>query len=240
MNTIKILIKKELSSSFHSWSLYLGYIIFFCVCGFYSWFSPHNLFYIGQANMAPVFVIINWCQLILIPILTMRSIAEDKRNGTIELMLTKPIKTMELIMGKFCSYFIISNIAILFTIPYYITLSILGDVDHGSIFLGYIGLITISACYISIVLFASALARTAITAFFISLGIGLCFQLLFDILAQQIRNDFISSFFSYLSINEHVDTIARGIFDSRDLIYFSSICIIFLMLSKLFICKSRF
>ncbi len=240
MGTIKILIKKELSIHFNSWSIYIGYIVFFCICGFYTWFSGNNLFYIGQATMMPVFIIINWTQFFFIPTLTMRAIAEEKRNGTIELMLTKPIKTSELLSGKFLSNLIITMIALLLTIPYYITISMLGVVDHGAVFLGYLGLICMNACYISIGIFSSALSRTAITAFFISFGIGLCFQLLFGMLSEQIGNGFMATFFSYLSMEEHFDTLSRGIFDSRDMIYFCSISAIFLTLAKFFICKSRF
>ena len=190
--------------------------------------------------MMPIFVIINWTQFFFIPALTMRSIAEEKRSGTIELMLTKPVKTTELIMGKFLSYLTITTIALLLTIPYYITIATLGAIDHGAVFLGYMGLICTSACYISIGIFSSALSRTPVTAFFISIGIGLCFQLLFDMLIEQTNNDLITSFFSYLSMEEHFDTLSRGIFDSRDMIYFGSICTLFLALSKFFICKSRF
>jgi ABC-2 type transport system permease protein len=190
--------------------------------------------------MSPVFMIINWTQLFFIPALTMRSIAEENRNGTIELLLTKPIKIMELIWSKFSAYLLISTVAILLTIPYYITIATLGDVDHGTVLLGYLGLIAISSCYISIGLFASSLTRSTVSAFFISLGIALCFQLLFGMLAEQIGNHFIASVFSYLSIMEHFDTLSRGIFDSRDLIYFGSITALFLALSKFFICRSRF
>ena len=89
MNTVKILVHKELATTFNSWSIYIGYTLFFCVCGFFSWLSSNNLLYIGQANMMQVFGIINWTQFFLIPALTMKSIADEKRNGTIELMLTK-------------------------------------------------------------------------------------------------------------------------------------------------------
>lgn len=240
MNTVKILINKELGNSFNSWGIYIGYIVFFCICGFSSWLSNNNVFYLGQATMLSVFVILNWTQFFFIPALTMRSIADEKRNGTIELMLTKPIKTIELVCGKFFANLIITVIALLLTIPYYITLSMLGTVDHGAVFLGYVGLICMSACYISIGIFSSALSRTPITAFFVSFGIGLCFQLLFGMLANQINSGFIAVFFSYLSMEEHFDSLSRGIFDSRDIIYFFSVCITFLVLSKFFICKSRF
>lgn len=240
MNTVSILINKELSNSFNSWSIYLGYILFFCICGFFSWLSTDNLFYLGQATMNPVFGVINWTQFFLIPALTMKSIADEKRNGTIELMLTKPVKTADLICGKFFSNLILTTIALLITLPYYFTLSFLGQVDHGAVLLGYFGLIAMSACYISIGIFSSALSRTPVTAFFVSLGIGLCFQFLFGTLAVQIGTGFFADFFSYLSMEEHFDSLSRGILDSRDLVYFGSVVTIFLALSKFFICKSRF
>ena len=78
MNTVKILVHKELATTFNSWSIYIGYTLFFCVCGFFSWLSSNNLLYIGQANMMQVFGIINWTQFFLIPALTMKSIADEK------------------------------------------------------------------------------------------------------------------------------------------------------------------
>ena len=154
--------------------------------------------------------------------LAMKSIADEKRNGTIELMLTKPIKTADLLCSKFFSNLIITTLALALTLPYYITLSFLGEVDHGAVLLGYLGLIEMSACYICIGIFSSSLSRTAVSAFFISLGIGLCFQFLFGMFA------------------EHFDSLSRGILDSRDIIYFGSVITVFLALSKFFICKSRF
>ncbi len=239
MNTIRILIDKELNNAFNSWSLYIGYIVFFCICGFYSWLSAGNLFYIGQANMMPVFIIINWTQFFMLPALTMKSIADEKRNGTIELMLTKPVKISDLVCGKFLANLVITTLALFLTLPYYITLASLGQVDHGAIVLGYLGLIQMSACYISIGLFSSALSRTPVSAFFISFGIGLCFQLLFGILANQVGNGFWADLFGYLSMEEHFDSLSRGILDSRDIIYFASIITIFLSLTRFLICKSK-
>ena len=213
MNTVKILVHKELATTFNSWSIYIGYTLFFCVCGFFSWLSSNNLLYIGQANMMQVFGIINWTQFFLIPALTMKSIADEKRNGTIELMLTKPIKTADLLCSKFFSNLIITTLALALTLPYYITLSFLGEVDHGAVLLGYLGLIEMSACYICIGIFSSSLSRTAVSAFFISLGIGLCFQFLFGMFAEQIGTGIFADLFSYLSMEEHFDSLSRGILD---------------------------
>lgn len=240
MNTIKILIDKELSSHFGSWGIYIGYILFFCICGFINWLSSSNIFYLGQATMMPFFIVISWTQFILIPALTMKSIADEKKSGTLELLLTKPIKTSEFICGKFTALLIITILALAGTLPYYITVSLLGYVDHGAVLLGYWGLIQQSACFISIGIFASALSRTPLTAFFISFGIGLFFQLIFGMLAEQIGTGFFADLFGYLAIQEHLDTLSRGILDSRDIIYFTSVITLFLSLSKFFICKNRF
>lgn len=240
MRTIKILIHKELQNMFNSWTIYTGYILFFCICGFICWFSSSNIFSLGQATMLPFFLVINWTTLFLIPALTMKSVADEKRNGTLELLLTKPIKTAQFICGKFLSQLFVICIALLLTLPYYFTIASLGHVDPGAVILGYYGLISISACYISIGIFASSLSRTPVTAFFISFGLCLCFQLLFGTLARQCGSGFLANLLTFLSMEEHFDSLSRGVLDSRDIIYFGSIITVFLSLSKLFICKTRY
>ncbi|WP_251623242.1 ABC transporter permease [Odoribacter lunatus] len=240
MRTTKIIINKELNSAFNSWSTYIGYLLFFCICGFVNWISSSNIFNVGQASMMPFFIVINWTAFFMIHVLSMRTVADEKRNGTLELLFTKPIKANQLIGGKFLSQLILIIIAFCLTIPYYLTIIGLGHIDLGPVILGYIGLICISACYTSIGIFASSLSRTAAAAFLLSLGIGLCFQLLFGILARQIGSGWLAEFFMYLSIEEHFDSLSRGVLDSRDIIYFISLIVLFLSLSKVFICKTRY
>lgn len=240
MRTVKIIIRKELNNAFNSWSTYIGYLLFFSICGFINWLSDSNVFYLGQASMMPFFIVINWTAFFMIHSLTMKSIADEKKNGTLELLLTKPIKIRQLIGGKFFSQLILIVIALGMTLPCYFTIVTLGHIDIATVILGYGGLICISACYISIGIFASSLARTSSTAFFISLGIGLCFQLLFGILAQQCESGFIAGLLTYLSIDEHFDSLSRGILDSRDIIYFISVITLFLSLSEFFISKTRY
>lgn len=240
MKTVKIIVSKELNNAFNSWSTYIGYLLFFCICGFINWLSSSNIFFLGQASMMPFFIVINWTTFFMVHALTMKSVADEKRSGTLELLLTKPIKTSQLISGKFFSQLIIIVIALVMTLPYYFTIMTLGHTDVGTVVLGYFSLICISACYVSIGIFASSLARTAATAFFISLGIGLCFQLLFGILARQIGSGPIAELFTYLSLDEHFDSLSRGILDTRDIIYFISVIALFLSLSKFCICKTRY
>lgn len=240
MRTIKIIIRKELAYAFNSWSTYIGFLLFFCICGFVSWLSSSNIFYLGQASMMPFFIVINWTTFFMVHTLTMRSFADEKRNGTLELLLTKPIKTSQLIGGKFFSQLILIVLALCLTLPYYFTVATVGHIDIATVILGYLGLVCISACYVSIGMFASSLVRTAATAFFISLGINLCFQLLFGFLAQQCGEGVVGGLLTYLSIDEHFESLARGVLDTRDIVYFISVVTLFLSLSKFFICKTRY
>ncbi len=240
MRTIGILIRKELENAFNSWAIYTGYLLFFCVCGFACWLSPDNVFVLGQADMTPFFTVINWIAFFIIHALAMKSVADEKKNGTLELLLTKPVTTSQLLAGKFCSQLIIVGIALLLTLPYYFTLMGLGAMDHGAVLLGYFGLILTSACYISIGLFASSAAKTSISAFFISLGTGLCFQVLFGLLASQIHFGPVADLFGFLSLSEHFESLNRGVLDTRDVLYFLSVIVLFLALARLYVNKYRY
>lgn len=240
MRTTWILIEKELRTAFDSWMVYTGYLLFCLICGFACWLSPSNLFALGQANMLFAFTMINWTVFLLIQASAIRSISDEKRNGTLELLLTKPITTSQLIAAKFWSQLLIVMLAILLTIPYYITIASLGHIDHGSVVTGYLGLVCVSACYISIAIFASACSKTPISAFFVSLGIGLCFQVLFGLLSQQFATGFLADLFAFLAIGTHYEPMSRGIIDTRDLIYLLSVILSFLYMARLSVCKIRY
>lgn len=240
MRTTNIIIAKELRSAFDSWSTYIGFILFFSVCGFISWLSISNIFSLGQATMMPFFIVINWTMLFLLPALTMRSVADEKRNGTLELLLTKPIKSSQLVSAKFLANLALAGIVLAMTLPCYATMAFLGHIDHASALLGYFGLVELSACYISIGIFASSASKNPVTAFFISLGINLCFQLFFGMIAKQAGSGFIAGLLAFLSMDEHFDSLSRGVFDTRNIIYFTSVITIFLSLARLFICKNKY
>lgn len=240
MSTTQIIISKELKSAFDSWSTYIGLILFFSISGFISWLSTSNIFSLGQATMIPFFIVISWMMLFLLPALTMRSVADEKRNGTLELLMTKPIKSGQFIIAKFMANLLLACMVLLMTIPCYLTITALGHVDHASALLGYFGLIELCACYISIGIFASSVSKSPVTAFFISLGVNLCFQLFFGLIAKQIGTGFVAGLLTFLSVDEHFDSLSRGVFDTRDIIYFSSVITIFLSLAKLFTCKNRY
>jgi len=168
----------------------------------------------------------------------MKMLAEEKRSGTIELLLTKAVTAQQVVLGKFLACLILIFVALLLTIPYYITVSNIGNVDHGAILTGYLGLLFMSAAYISIGLYTSSITNNQIIAFMSALFIGLFFQLLFDVLAGN-NIGFFGRLFDTLSLSTHYDSISRGVIDSKDIIYFLSIIIIGLKLSELSLAKSK-
>ena len=156
----------------------------------------------------------------------MRQLAEEKKSGTIELLLTKAVSNRQVVLGKFLACLLLVIIALLFTLPYYYTVSQLGNIDHGATICGYFSLLLMSAAYISIGLFTSSITNNQIVAFLLALFIGIFFHFLFDVMSGG-STGFMAQLFDTLSMNTHYDSITRGIIDSKDLIYFLSIMVPF-------------
>jgi ABC-2 type transport system permease protein len=161
----------------------------------------------------------------------MRTLAEEKRSGTIELLLTKAVSDWEVILGKFIASLILILVALALTIPYYITIWALGPVDHGAVWCGYFGMILMSMTYIAIGLFASSITNNQIVSFLLALFIGVFFLIIFDVLSGNFTG-IIGQVLNYLSMSTHFDSISRGVIDSRDLIFFLSVTFIGLTLAE--------
>ena len=153
-----------------------------------------------------------------------------------EMLLTKDVTDREVVWGKFLGCLMLVGVALLFTIPYYISIAWLGNIDHGATITGYIGLFLMSAAYIAIGLFASSITNNQIVAFLLALLIGIFFHFLFDVLASG-SSGWLSDLFQTLSLTNHYDSISRGVVDTKDLIYFGSITAIGLFLAEYFISK---
>lgn len=238
MRPIWIIAKRELNSFFDSLIAYIILVLFLGFSGFFTWIYGSDIFLVGQANLHSFFSISYWTLFFFIPAITMKMLAEEKRSGTIELLLTKAVTAQQVVLGKFLACLILIFVALLLTIPYYITVSNIGNVDHGAILTGYLGLLFMSAAYISIGLYTSSITNNQIIAFMSALFIGLFFQLLFDVLAGN-NIGFFGRLFDTLSLSTHYDSISRGVIDSKDIIYFLSIIIIGLKLSELSLAKSK-
>jgi len=156
MRQIWTISNRELQSFFDSLMAYIMIIAFLGFSGFFTWLFGSDIFFVKQASLQSFFGIAYWTLFFFIPALTMRLFAEENRAGTIELLLTKPVTDWQVVFGKFLSTFILILIALVLTLPYYITVASLGPVDHGAVLTGYLGLILMSAAYISVGIFISS------------------------------------------------------------------------------------
>jgi ABC-2 type transport system permease protein len=236
MNTIWIITKRELQSFFDSLIAYILLVLFLGISGFFTWLFGSDIFLIGQASLRAFFSIAYWTLFFFIPALTMRLLAEEKRSGTIELLLTKSVTDRQIIMGKFLSTLLLIAIALIFTLPYVITVASIGNMDTGGVICGYIGLLLMSGVYISIGLFTSSITQNQIVAFLLALFTGLLFHLIFDLLAGS-TTGITGQLFNMLSMRVHFESISRGVVDSSDLIYYLSLIFLGLFFSEVSLAK---
>jgi ABC-2 type transport system permease protein len=238
MKPIWTIAKREFKTFFDSLGAYIMLVVFLGLSGFFTWLFGSDIFFIGQATLMPFFSVAYWTLFFFIPALTMKMLAEEKRSGTLELLLTKPITDWQVILGKFLSVLMLIGVALLLTIPYYITISFLGPIDHGAVWSGYLGMILMSMAYTSIGLFASSITNNQIVAFLLALFVSVFFLIIFDVLASSFTGT-LGYFFNYLSLSTHYESISRGVLDSKDLIYFLSITITGLLLADAVLSKRK-
>lgn len=236
MKQIWIITKRELKAFFDSLMAYIMIVAFLGFTGFFTWLYGADVFFVNQASLQSFFGIAYWTLFFFIPALTMRLIAEENKTGTIELLLTKPVNDWQVVIGKFLGTFLLIAIALALTIPYYITVSNIGQIDHGSVISGYLGLLLMSATYISIGLLASSITSNQIVAFLLAIFIGILFQIIFDVLANSFSGG-MGALFSYLGVSSHFESITRGVIDSKDIIYFFSITFICLFSTEAILSK---
>ncbi len=236
MKQIWIITKRELQAIFDSLMAYIMIVAFLGFSGFFTWLYGADVFFVGQASMQTFFGIAYWTLFFFIPALTMKLIAEEKKTGTLEILLTKPVTDWQIIWGKFLATLLLIIIALALTLPYYITIWNLGPIDHGAVWTGYLGLILMSSAYISIGIFTSSVTNNQIVAFLLALLIGIFFHIIFGVLAGSLSG-FLGSIFNYLSLSTHYESISRGVIDSKDIIYFLSIILLGLIGSEAVLAK---
>lgn len=236
MNKVWIITRRELASFFDSLIAYVMIILFLALSGIFTWLVNTNVFFIGQASMQVFFSIAYWSLFFFIPAISMRMIAEENKAGTIELLITKAVSDSQIVWGKFLACFILVLIALVCTVPYYVTISQLGNIDDGAVLGGYFGLLLLSASYISIGLFASSITQNQIVAFLLAIFVGIFFHWLFDVIGGTVGG-FTGELFNYLSMSTHYSSMSRGVIDSRDLIYFGSVITLGVLLSQVMLSK---
>ncbi len=213
---------RELKSHFDSLTAYILLVLFLGFSGIFTWIYGSDVFFYGQASLQAFFSTAYVTLFLLIPALTMRTIADEMRGGTIEMLLTKPVTRWQIVGGKYLSVMLLIIIALALTLPYYVTVACLGNIDHGAVLCGYFGLLLMSSAYAGIGLFASSISGNPIVSFLISLAIGLLFHIGFGIVGHQfggIGGQVAICF----DMNSHFDSMARGVIDSKDIVYFASV-----------------
>jgi len=219
--------QKELRSFFNSPVAYVILTLFLLIAG---WFFSAGLFLIGQADMRDlVSVVIPLAFLFFVPAMTMRLIAEEKKSGTLELLVTLPVRDVEVVLGKFLAALGLLASALLLTFAYPLTLAILGNPDGGALFGAYLGLVLLGAGYLAIGTFTSGLTQNQIVAFIAGFVIIFALFMLDKVLV--FFTGPVASVLEYLSVTYHFENIARGVIDTRDLVYFLSLIAVFLFLA---------
>jgi len=218
--------RREIRSYFNSPVAYVVMIVFLAIIG---WFFSSNLFLQNMATMRVVFELVPLVFLFFIPAVTMRLLAEEKKSGTLELLTTKPVADVEIILGKFLAGWALVAATLVPTLVFLITLMILGSPDVGPVLAGYAGLLLMGGVYVAIGLLSSSLTENQIVAFIVGFLIIFVLYMLDKVLIY-IPSAFASTF-EFLAIDTHFSNIARGVIDSRDVIYFASLLGISLMLA---------
>lgn len=237
MSAVLVIAKRELNSFFDSLMAYILLALFLGFTGVFTWLlGEQDVFYTGQASLQQFFSIANLSFFIFIPALTMQLLAEERKIGTLELLLTKSVTDRQVVFGKFLGALGMLTISLLFTVPYVVTIFTIGNADAGQIASGYLGLLVTGAAYAAIGLYASSVSANQIVSFLLALIISVFFQFIFMLIGRVLPG-VLGNVFDQLSITTHFESISRGVIDSRDVIYFGSVIFIGLLLAELSLSK---
>ena len=214
---IKNVFLKELRSFFNSPVAYIVIVVFLVILG---WFFTSNLFIANISTLRTVFEMTPFLLLFFAPAITMRLISEEKKSGTLELLITKPVRESEIIVGKFLASWALYFFALLPTLCYYVTVSSLGKLDLGAVIGGYAGLLLVGAVFLAVSVFGSSITENQVVAFIVSFLIVFGLFMLDKVLLYLPGN--VVPALEYLSIDYHFSNIVRGVVDTRDLVYYAS------------------
>lgn len=232
------LLRKEISSFLTSLTGYIVITIFLLAVGLFLWVFPgdFNIIDAGFTSLDSLFVIAPWVFMFLIPAITMRSFAEEKRTGTIELLLTRPLSEWQIIFAKYFAGLLLVILSLLPTLVYYYSLQSLGNppgnIDTGATWGSYVGLLFLGGAYVSIGLFASSITENQIVSFIIAFFLCFFCYFGFDAIGGMEIFKSVDELIIDFGINAHFASMSRGVIDSRDLLYFLSFIFVFLALTR--------
>lgn len=229
------LVIKEVRGTLSSLVGIITLVVFLLIMGLFMWVFPNNVLDLQFADLDLLFFYAPWVFLFLIPALTMRTFAEEKRTGTLELLLTRPISELQIVLAKYLAVFFLIILALLPTLFYYFSIIALGDppgnIDRGGIWGSYIGLMFLAAGFAAIGTFASSITSNQVVSFIVA--VVLCF---FTFLGFELIGSFktfgaLQSTILRLGMQEHYTALSRGVLDSRDIIYFIGCVALFITFS---------
>ena len=220
--------RREFASYFNSPIAFIYLTVFL---GLSSWLFLKGFFLVGEASMRPFFGLIPWVFLFFVPAVTMRLWAEEKKVGTMELLMTLPVTDTEAVLGKFLASFafLVVSLALSFVLP--VVVALLGDPDSGQIAGGYLGAVLIGGAYLAIGLFISSLTENQIVAFIVSVVAIFGLFILGEDFVLFGAPDRLVPVLSFLGLGGHFDSVSRGVVDSRDILYYLSVIGFFLYLN---------
>ena len=236
MNTLLV---KEINAFLTSLIGYIVMIVFLLVTGLFLWVfdADTNILDSGYADLGPLFFIAPWVFLFLIPAITMRSLAEERRTGTLELLVTKPLTSFQIILSKYFAGLILVLITLAPTFIYVLSIYFLGNpvgnIDFGGTWGSYIGLVFLAASFVAIGIFSSSVTENQVVAFILATFLSFFLFTGFESIASFNFFGGADAFIINLGINAHYLSMSRGVIDTRDVIYFLALIAIFLQLTLL-------
>jgi ABC-2 type transport system permease protein len=232
------ILRKEINSFLNSLIAYIVVLVFLVAIGMFMWMLPESsVLEYGFADLQTLFSMAPYLFLFLIPAITMRTFAEEKKAGTIELLLTRPVTDLDIILGKFLASLLLAVFALIPTLVYYYSVYKLGNpvgnIDSAAVAGSYIGLVFLAAVFASIGIFASSISENQIVSFIIAVFLCYIIYTGFDLIASVNIWGKFSHFISTLGISYHYKAISKGLIDSRDVLYFLSVITIMILSTKL-------
>lgn len=230
---------KEISSFLNSLIGYIVIIVFLLINSLFLWVFPteFNIPQFGYASLEPLFLMAPFVFLFLIPAITMRMFSEEKKSGTIEILLTQPLSDLQIILAKYFAGLTLVIVSLLPTLVFFATVYIygfpVGNIDLGGTWGSYIGLLFLGAAFVAIGLFSSSITDNQIVAFIVSIVITAFSYLGFEIIYSLDLFGPVDLFIKSLGISAHYASMSRGVIDTRDLIYFISFVVVFILFTKI-------
>jgi ABC-2 type transport system permease protein len=226
MKIIWTIAKRELGGYFTSPVAYVFLVIFLLLTGFFT-FTAGNFFERGEASLAAFFGWHPWLYLVLVPAVGMRLWAEERRSGTLELLLTMPVATWQAIVAKFLASWLFLALALALTFPAILTVNVLGEPDNGIIAAGYIGSFLLAGAYLAVSSMTSAMTRNQVVAFILAVVVCLFlvlagFNPVTDLMTRWASPGLVDTVAAF-SVVTHYDAFQRGVIDSRNLLFFLSV-----------------